>query len=406
MDSKIGQSAVLLVCFLGLVGCNTKIVDTENEHLVGARLEAIAPLKASDGNQKNKIVIFDETIHKIHEFDLFQMKCTRSLDVLFPTLKHFVLNDEEGNYIVDFTEKSLSVFDKNSNRQSDAISFVGKPVSAAFRPDLGYLVMYDDLKNISLLKILPDGHIAKARVFGALANGVSTISAGDLTDDGRLVLGLSDNSILIVDIEASLNQPSNNSFLVSSAQATNLSAISWLGQVPNKPGLFFLKADGQVALYNINTGSVLQTLSVGLVSKYSKSGSPHMIDYFGDAQNRLIYTDGNSIKTILLYMDRMDILSSDVDLTLNAWTTISLPSYTGDYIFGDVDANKKFRNLKKFQLSSMMAIQSKPLPDNTQIKIGNDFIFALFPSELGYAEKISILNQNTTSIKQFNLKSF
>lgn len=394
----------LLLSFLFLSACNyhPQGPDTTNENILGNKLENVSPMKAADGSEKKIITIFDETIRKVHEFDLTTMTCPRSFAVLNPNEKHYVLNDQNGNYIIDFSSKHLSVFDRNSNAQHQPIEFVGKPVSAAFRPELGLLIMYDDLKNVGVLKLLPDGHVAQAQTFGSIVEGEDAIAAGDLLEDGRLVLSLSDNSLVIIDIQQSLAQ----GHFVFTKQATSLTKISWLAPVPNKPNLVFMKADNQAVLYNLSTASVVATLPVDMVIKLSKSSAPHMIDRKDANTARLVYTDGVSIKAITLYNQTAAILSSELDLAGQTWTSVELSSYTGFSLFNDANQVREQRLLKRFRLPDMLALQSKTLPNEAQIKLGSDYFFALYPSELGYAEKTSILEDSTLVLKQFNLKKF
>lgn len=400
MVFKIILSSLIFALFTSCAP--TTKVDTDNEHIIGNRLENVAAMKSTDGSEKNKIAIFDETIKKVHEFDLDTMKCTRTFKVLQPDEKHYVVNDPNGNYIVDFSTKHISIFDKNSNIQDDVVKFIGKPVSAAFRPELGLLVMYDDLRNVSILKMLPDGHVVQAETFGSVVGDEESISSGDLLEDGRLVLALSDNSLVIVDVQQSLNQGQ----FVYTKQVTTLNKISWISPVPNKNNVILVKADDQAALYNINSASIVASMNVNVIEKYSKSSYPHMIDRVDPKTARLIYTDGVSIKSVTLQNQMTAIANSDLDMNDQTWTSVELLTYTGFSLFNDVNQVREKRFLKRFKLPNMLAVQSKALPDKTQIKLGRDYFFALYPSELGYAEKTSVVDDASFVIKQFNLKEF
>src|SRR5262249_11409495 len=152
-----------------------------------------------DGEQNDKVVFFDETTRRIHQFDMQHMTHDRSLSVDSPGAKHYVLFHQQGNYIVDLTDKHLTVFGANTTAH-DPIHFEGKPVSAAFSPELGYLVIYDDLQSVGVIKLSADGQVAGAHVFGSeLADGVS-ISAGEILPDGHLALAMTEGSVYLVDL--------------------------------------------------------------------------------------------------------------------------------------------------------------------------------------------------------------
>lgn len=402
MDFNYFKLSVTVLSFAFLNGCAVKKTDTANENILGNKLESIAPTKSADGTQKNTIVLFDETIQQIHEFDLSSLRRTRGFKVLNPAEKHFVLNDPEGRYIVDFSLKHISIFDKNSNAQHNPIQFLGRPVSSAFRPDLGLLIMYDDLKNIGILKLLPDGHVVQSGLFGSVVLDDKSISAGDLMGDGSLVLSLSDDSIIIVDVQQSLTQKQ----LVFTQQATTLSNISWIAPVSNSPNRIFMKTSTQAVLYDLPSASIVSQMAISDIEKLSKSKDPHMIDRVDSSTARLVYTDGISIKAVTLYKQTATILGSDLDLSAKTWTSVELNSDRGFFLFNDINRVREKRYIKRYQVPGMLALQSLVLPDEAQIKLGADYFFALYPSELGYAEKTQIQEGTTQILKQFNLIQF
>ena len=223
--------------------------DKDNEYLIGNKLQNVAPIKASDGTQKSVVALFDEKLQKIHQFDVAKMVCKRTVPVFNPNEKHFVLESETGSYIVDFSEKHLSIFDKNSNRNDETLHFAGKPVSAAFRPDRGILVMYDDLRSVGMMKLSPEGFVEKAHVYGSKVTGGFTISSADINENGQLIMALTDNSIVVADVDTILNS-SNWPTMVP--QPTMLNKISWIAPIPKMPNRIFIKSQDSVALYDLS----------------------------------------------------------------------------------------------------------------------------------------------------------
>lgn len=406
MVSKI----IFLVAYIGLLtACGPgKISGDNNEDVIGQKLEAITPLKTTDGDPKTKISLYDPVIKKIHQIDLSQMTIVRSLPVINPDLKHFVLDSADGHYIVDLSEKHISIFDAQSNAQHNPIQLFGIPRSAAFRPDLGWLVVYDDLQSVGLLKLNSEGQVLKSHVFGSIVSGDQSIVSGDLMDDGRLVLALSDNSLAFIDLNASMAAVPQK--WVATIQPTALTKINWIAPVPGKPSRLFIKTSTQVVLYDHITQTVIQDLDINSndVMKLSKSYDPHVVFKTGNTSFKLIYTDGNTLLgRSFETKDGVDpLLSSDLDLKNDWWTYVSLKNYNGRSYYNDVNQKLEQRQLVRYRISDKLVIQNKMVPDRSQIKLGTDYFFALYPSVLGKAEKYSILNNDVVLMKGFNLKKY
>ncbi len=395
--------ALVSTVLLSLVSCGAPDLSISDENLIGNKLESISALRSSTGNDSSNVVLFDPVIKKLHQFNLDQMNVVRTLSVLNVDQPHYVLHDNAGNYIVDLSLKHISIFDKNSNPQHNPIQFFGKPISAAFRPELGLLVMYDDLQTAGVIKMDANGVVQKATVFGSIVSNDQTIATGDLLEDGNLVLGLSDQSIAEIDVTQSLAQEK----WVSQIHATGLTEIVWIAPVPTKPRLLFIKSKQQVSLYDLDSKSVISSIAItGSIEKYSKVFNPHVLERIDSRTLKLIYTDGINIKTRVMNRQFKTILSSDLDVTKKTWTFVEANLYTLDPQINNTNIYKYKREIVRYGLESMGALQSKFIPDRAEVKLANDYFFCLFPSDLGYATKNSVLSDSVSTMKNFNVKNF
>ncbi len=394
---------------IGLASCAPVKSDTvADENVVGQKLDSVSGLRNLDGLPAQKVTMFDPIVKKIHQFDLSSMSWLKTLTVLNPNEKHFVLDSGNLNYIVDLSLKHISIFDRNSIAFHNPVRLMGNPVSAAFRPDLGWLVIYDDLQSVAVIKLSNDGEVIDSHLFGAVVDGGRSIVSGDLQDDGSLVLALSDNSIAVVDLQASLGaQPKR---WISNIHATSLSRINWIAPVPNRAGRLLMKTTDQVLLYDLPSKTVLQDLSVFSkdVVKLSKSLDPHVVVSDGSTSMKLIYTDGNTLqgRSIALRDFVYSVLNSDLDLRNDCWTYVYLKNTTGFSWFNDANQKTENRQLVRYRISDQLALQNKTIDDKAQIRLSQNFVFALYPSVLGYAKKISILGDEQVSVSKFNLKRF
>lgn len=403
MVSNQFKILTLLFAVLNLWSCVGPDLSLGDENLIGSKLESISSIRGASGNDSSNVVLFDPVIKKLHQFNLDQLSVVRTLGVLNADQPHYVLHDNAGNYIVDLSLKHISIFDKNSNPQHNPIQFFGKPISAAFRPDLGLLVMYDDLQTAGVVKMDANGVVQKAAVFGSIVSNDQTIATGDLLEDGNLILGLSDQSIAEIDIAQSLTQDK----WVSQIHPTGLTDIVWIAPVPSMPRLLLIKSKLQVSLYDLDSKSVMSSIAVtGSIEKYSKAFNPHVIERIDSRTLKLIYTDGVTIKTRVMNRQFRTILSSDLDLTKNTWSFVEANLYSLDPQINNTNIYKYKREIVRYRVSDMLALQSKFIPDRAEVKLANDYFFCLFPSDLGYATKNSVQTDSVSTMKNFNVKNF
>ncbi len=403
MVFRISKAFVFASVVLNLFSCVGPKLSQSDENIIGNKLENVSSLKTSAGNDSSTAVLFEPLVEKIYQFNLDQMSLVRALNVLNPNQPHYILHDTVGNYIIDLSVKHISIFDKNSNPQHNPIRFFGKPVSAAFRPELGTLVMYDDLQTAGIVQMSANGVVQKSAVFGSIVSNDKTIMAGDLLEDGNLVLALSDSSLAEINVAQSLAQNSWSSRL----QPTGLTEIQWVAPVPSKPRLIFVKSKNQVSLYDLDSHSVLSSVSLtGYIEKYSKTFNPHILERIDSRTLKLIYTDGISIQTRILNQQYKSILTSDLDLMKNTWSFVEVKVVFSDSYSNNINLYNYNREIIRYRVSDMAALQSKAIPDRAQVKLASDYFFCLFPSDLGYASKNSILDDATSVIKNFNVKNF
>ncbi|MCB0366297.1 MAG: hypothetical protein H6624_16440 [Bdellovibrionaceae bacterium] len=403
LSKKLILSLSLTVLCTACTGGGPKAEDEEN--IIGNKLEIISDLSGRTGGTSQMVAIFDDTTRKIHQFDLQAMAHKRSVDVLNPEAEHFVLYHEQGDYIVDLTLKHISVYDKNGAPQHNPVTFQGKPLSAAFRPDLGFMVIYDDLMSVSILKMNNEGQVVSSWVSGPILENDNSIVSGDINDAGQLVLALSDDSLAVVDLEQTLTD--RKWTFVS--MATPMNRMRWLAPVPGKPDQVLVRAQTRVALFDLNTQTVLSEMAIDpdevRVRKYSRHLDPHIIlnkEYRGK-EATLIYVADNEVKSRAIFHTNSNFMLSRLSLADDSWTYVTVdreyPAWNNT-----LNEVRETRSLRRYGFSSMLAQQQKSLPDKARLKLAPDYVFALFPSELGYAVRYGVDSDEKRELKLFNLR--
>lgn len=387
-----------LILNLALTAC-TVGPEQSQDHIIGNTIDNISSLAPAETESVRNLIIYDKTVHKIHQFNLDKMQLLKSYPVQNPDSEHFVLADNQGRYAIDLHKKGFSIFSMSSDGiLHDPIQMQGTPRSAAFRPGLGYLIVYDDLGTVGVLKLTEDGGIIKKTILGnELLDGFS-ISAGDLNENGQLILALSDSSIAIVDLEQTLNDEK----WAFTRFNTTLRQINWVAPVPGQASQVLLRDRDGLTLMDLVTKTVLdQNANTGTTLKVSKNRDPHVIQKSGSA-TIMTYVDQGLLKTKTLYRQRDNILTSFLDVSKSKWFVVDF-NKVGPGFAKDAD-DVEGREFKYYRTTDMLVVSTKDLPSKAKLQLADDFIFALFPSELGYAARYSLQGDQKSELKYFNVK--
>lgn len=386
-----------------LSACTLGPLEDPDFNNIGTTVDNVSSLTPSGTTRPTNLVIYDKTVKKIHQFDLDKMTHVRAFDVVGAEEEHYVLADLEGRYAIDLTKKGFSIL-RMDGSVLNPLRLPGNPRSTAYRPELGILVIYDDLNSVAIMQINSDGSVPdnkKILLGSMLLDGIS-ISAGDVTDDGKMVVSLSDDSMAVVDIEQTLATKS----WVFSRFTTNLTRISWVAPVPRQPSQVLVRTSDKIALIDVVAQTVLAEKSyTDIVSKLSKNRDPHVI-IKSSTESTLIYPENGALKTRTLYRQGDNVLASFVDLQNDKWYVVDYSSASTypRFIFNDPNAVSESREFKQYRLSDMLSLDSKTLPSKTKIHLADNFVFALFPSELGYAVRYEVQSELKSELKYFNVK--
>lgn len=396
--------AALNLCACGGTGAGLENQDTD---VIGVPLQATTQLSRQDGADQSKVSIFDETTRRIHQFDLSGFAFQRSFAVQHPDQKHYLLYGDSADYVVDLSEKHFSIFDSNGVENRRPVKLIGNPLSAAFRSDKNLLIVYDDVYNVGMIKLGNDGSVRKSWTGGSLISGEASIRSGDLLADGRLVLALSDLNLAIVDVDQSIDQQTWSKTIVPS----NLSKqISWVAPVPDSNDQVLVLTVDEIALISLSTHTVLDSYAVSgmTVEKYSKTKDAHVILRSvtdGGMSMKMVYAQGSRIKSRALPKQDRGLIHSYLDISRDEWTYVEARVGSRFLLgYNDLDQARDERKMKKYRLSDMAGLENKALPDRAQLHLSSSYVFALFPSELGYAVRYSTQSDDVKIVKFFNRK--
>jgi len=417
---EIGRAALtpffLVAVCVWMVACARDANRTPDEGLIGTDVGAFSLFNGSAGAGNSRVAVFDRKTRRIHQFETADMTLQRSFVVMDPDNEHDLIYDGGSDFIIDWSAKHIAIIGKDGQTVLDPFHLAGKALSAAFRAPTtdgrnGILVMYDDLASVGILILDREGTIKGKTLRGRLVEGDTGIAAGDLTEDGRLVLVLTDDRIAVINVIQTIEQ--DKWVTESTPYASGLQKVSWIAPVRGKPNQIFAKAADKIAILDVSARTIVHssdTTALALV-KLSKFVDPHAI-YEGDNKTYLFYPGDNSEVKSRVFANtntgeegQADVLAASfLDMTADQWMTVATkgsgwrrwPDQTRESI--DAALSRRLQNCR---FSDLLATSSIHLPDGPQVRLTRNSAFLLFPSDLGYAVNHPFDGGARTELKMF-----
>lgn len=424
---KILLSAVILALTAACQPSHINTPDLGAEDLIGIPLSQNSKLQSSTEEDSDKVVVFDKTIRKIHHFDLESSQHIGLYTVDKPEEEHYLLYNSGQDYFIDMTKKNISIQKIGGERVLVPLKFVGTPVSASFDSKQGYLVLYDHLQSVMILKIDAKGNvIATPYISGPVLNSEGTIQAGDIFENGKLVLSIRGNPqettgtqtdfIFAVDIEQTIAAQNTSLKLQGEKIPTSLTQMSWIAPVLGYPNLMLIRSSGKVSLFDLTAKAVVTSMPTDdwVVEKYSKIKDAHIIlrkkyeyDYKVDQkgiERHMYYVEGGALKTRSLTKNFSFILNSHLDLKRGQWNVTKAEVIKEMDLFNSYNGDYKKRTFTRMRVNDLLSVIDSPIEDEAIVEMSGNYLFSLFPSDLGYATKTDVESNKTSVIKNFNIK--
>jgi hypothetical protein len=393
-----------LLALLSVAACSPVDKSKDDSNIIGARLEKVSALTKADGSESSQVAVFDEKVHRIHQFELSTLTYQRSYDVANPNGRHVVLVQEEGNYVIDLCEKQLTIFSKTGLVQNNPVKIEGQPISAAYRSALNLLVIYDDLNNVHMMQMNEMGVVLHSWSGGSRISTLGSVVSGDMLESGKLVLSTTDGSLAVIDTEQSILQ---KQWKVESSFAANMTDdISWIAPVGDNANQVFVRSGSKVAIFDTITKALVVdgTLPNNGIEKLSKVSDGHIVLRSEGDRLDLIYAAGSQLQARTLHKQEGSLALSQLDARRGIWTFVEMSQslLTSDFTYNDVDYTKIGRTLKRFSLANMDSVRKMPVVDQAQILISPRAIFALFPSDFGKAARYDMETDEVKNAEFFN----
>jgi|GEM_PF-6384812 len=404
MLSKFNLKNTLPILLLMFCAC-TPSADVEDENIIGLRLSDLDSI--SESQNEKMLNIYDKVTNRIHTFDVEKNALLYSTEVPSSDGENYVVASDDDSYFISLSSFG---FDFHTYQTGEVNSYgmivQGELVSYAFNKETMHLVVYDDLNSIGLAKI-ESGLDYKVWVGGPLITGEQSVQAGDILDDGTLVLSLINGSLAMVDIDASI---SAQEWVYTEDSTLTDVGIKWIANAGGSKIL--VNSEDSLTLYDTAAQTVLDSVDLptsAVPVEYSKSGSPHIVFKSKDfSTHTLAYVDSETIKTIDFTNLKTESLFSQsrLDVNANSWTYLSLERDIldwGESRIVDFNASDENRMTVTRRLSDLLVMDKLELPDEAILKRTKNRVLALYPSELGFAKVYGLNGQGHSELSNFNI---
>jgi len=409
-------SKIYPLCLLLLAGCSGSKGEFD-KGVIGQTLSETSGLYNSYGIDTKNIFVVDHATNRLLGLNTETMGFDYEFALTKPEENHYVAMDTNEKFVIDFSLKHLQVIALDGQRYDSTLKFRGTPTSVAYNPISRTMVMQDDLSSIGILKMAQNGAIEKSWLGGPLVAEGKQIEAGDVDKSGRLILAMSDGSITVVDIDATLAQQSwqHSSF-------KGLNSPTWLSPDHAVDNTILVASDSQLAVVNIATQTIGDTIEIpgksyaplsSSFQPYKTSGSYSGDPYYYEQRQLVGFSKAGKPHAIVKANEGSDpilyFIGSDGKLKTHTLTDVGSGYYRQSYLKADgteltVLFQTDYSTVKVFglRLSDNLVIRNTTTEISGSAKINGDFLFVDYQTGLGRLDLHNLNDDSTKTVQGYN----
>ncbi len=274
-------------------------------NMIGDTLQTTTDVILKSNSLANVFALADAHVKRVHVFNLEDLSLKFSyLSSAESDATRNVISDLNGNYVVDLSTKHIEVINKEGSQAKNPFKFQGTPNSAAFHSTDGYLVVYDSLKSVGILKLSAQGKIEGSVLLGPLVGENQSISSGEISDDGKLILSISDKSLIIVNLAETL---AKQEWIYDTLDLKLDHELDWLTPIKDS-NLILATSSEEILLIDYVDLNIKEKISIKNLSINRFKGIHPHIYITGTDQQSIIYVNSD----LTLVQHELTFLSSDL----------------------------------------------------------------------------------------------
>ncbi len=349
------------------------------------------------------LLLYDSYSESIQSFDFENLSIEWSVKYPNEQVISALLSGSDGSFAVVLENKSATSISKDGIISSDDLDFQGTPQSYAYDRESGYLVIYDDLGSVGMIKYKSDGSIESSLLLGPLLSDDQLVYAGDIDPSGNLFLSMNDKSLLKIDLAATIEAQS----WVFETLYTNDEIITWLAPSQSSAGYLIATDNSKVLSIEVATGDLKDSLEFDDISSSSKTKEPHLVLTAKDAQETSVanVSEGGSLAVTSVNVPSTSLRSRSFQYgqrlaypyglqNSSYFTSLDMDEGVLSYI-----SSSRFVSLR---LSDSLVTASHDL-DGGDLFVTPTSIVSVYDSVLGYLKKTEVEGGKVTELKAYNL---
>jgi len=345
---------------------------------------------------------FDETSNHLQSININSKEHVASTKIDDPEKFINLIPGSTNNYFFKVFDRKVEVVDANLNLKA-TIPFTSTPLSYLYDETSNRLAIIAINFSVTLAQLDATGSLIEQWAGGPLIAGSTTITHGDFTDSGDIILVTDATNLVQVDFEGSM--------VDNSWQTENLSLeqeftdISWFTIYNNNAVIIAKNIESDaydaetLSVLNLETNTITNTKNMGEVLARFLVKSPHLYykESSSDSEVRALRVDDlGDIIDIPVHESAENICYSDIDLEQGV-ANVVLCQDSRDFYYDVTNTYMRVR------LTDLFTLAEKEIPSNSKIGIDSNHLMITLPFALGYSEIFRFTDQEDFVIKGYNI---
>jgi hypothetical protein len=374
--------------------------EEQNAGVIGDEVTTNTGLYQGNSWSGDYLWFYDATRKRVHRMNVTDLTHEMKIDALPNDLSETdnnLFSPSGLDWVIELTYKDLRVISPSGVVTENPFTFQGVPVSVSWDPDTRLIIIYDDVKSVMMGKLNEAGEFESSGIMGAILDNTtegSSINAGDLDDQNRLILTLQNDEIAVVDFDQTLT---DELWSYTSYTPTGITDVNWIAPLKNGSNRALVSAEEGIFLIDYIAQTIIDqvdfTDSESIVY-LSRNLIPHIV-YRSGSDSKLAYPSGDEILTAsaVNVSSFLGIGASVLDTTNNHLTV----AYT------DTTAYEYMTKISRFRITDGLAIADQRITyDVDQVVFGEDYAFSIYGSNLGHVVRTDLSTSDQESLSGFN----
>lgn len=347
------------------------------------------------GGDANRLVITNEDARTIESFTLEPFAHVASVPIPHKNVKAGVIGAGNGEYFVTLSDDDYAIVKRDGTVRRSPVELASDIQSVAYEPTMHLLVITSSLQSMTMITLDETGEVTGSFVAGGLTGEGKAIGAGAILSDGRLAVVVSETTILVVDVKATVQQ---QTLVKSQLEVEGATAMGWINQVPGAANLLLVLDGSRLVVVDAAAGGITDEKDLtGLeVKGRFRDSYPHIVTQNAGQVAQAVLevtfagTDGK-LATRTLRGSAYPVVQTWLDASTMSFTGLFTP-VTGT-VFDRIDDEKgsvATSEIYRFSLAdpaNQIPLDKSEVDADLRVELTPGYLFVQHESVLGRSER-------------------